>query len=160
MNPDALVRVGYPPWAPSPDAHSTDIWHEYDMPTVGVFRLGADSVLFTVVGDPDSRLTVWAYTCLDAGDAERLAEAQFSSVDELSASVESRLMGREVVFAIADNLQIWRWGSMRVETSTLMTSTRFLRQVRESLANSNNAGTQFRVALAGVEAAKDELVSV
>ena len=42
--------------------------------TVGVFRLGANSVLFTVISDPDERLTVWAYTCLDVKDAERWLE--------------------------------------------------------------------------------------
>ena len=68
-------------------------------------------------------------------------------------------VGRDAVIATADNLRIWRRSSMKVEPSVLVTSARFLNEVRESLESSNDPGVQLRVKLAGVEAAKDEMVS-
>lgn len=111
MNMDALVKAGLPPWALSPEAHDVVGWHEYDMPTVGVFMLGTDPVLFTILGSPDDRLTVWAYSVLpEQLEFDDPATVEFGSLSELDEFIDRSLVnGRGAVFAIADDLRIWRW---------------------------------------------------
>jgi hypothetical protein len=158
MNLDALVRTGNRPWTPSSDARELDVWHEYDVPTAGTFALGADRVLFTVLGSPDDPITVWAYTDLVEADAKELADQTFSSVDEMTRAIESRFIGRQAVFASADNLRIWRWGTLEVKKNLVVTATEFLRGIRESLESKQAPVDEFEVKLAGVAAAKRELI--
>jgi hypothetical protein len=161
MNMDALVKAGFPPWAPSPEAHDVVVWHEYDMPTVGVFRLGTDTVLFTILGSPDERLTVWGYSLLPRQlEFDDPATVEFGSLGELGKFIDrSFVNGRGAVFAIADNLRIWRWDSMKVDKSAMETALEFTGNVRESLESRTDAAQQMSAKLAGVEAAKDEFVS-
>jgi hypothetical protein len=161
MNLDTLVKQGYPPWAPAPGVHIVDVWHEYDIPTVGTFASEEGrSAVFTLVGEPDDRLTVWAYSCLgedEANDLER-ASRRYESTDELDAAIDRMFAGRSVVFALADNLQIWRWSPVEVKAGVLEAATEFLRGVRAALAETTDPGRRFRAELAGVEVETTELV--
>lgn len=159
MNLDALVRRGYRPWAPSPGARDLDVWHEYDVPTAGTFVLDEQRVLFTVLDSADDPISVWAYTCLTEQDVKELRGNGFKSVDDLAARVRAQFIGHRAVFLIADDLQIWRWTSVDVEESLIKSAVGFLSQVRESLEQKKTPDAEFRVKLAGVEAAKSELVS-
>lgn len=156
MNLDALVRAGNRPWVPAGDARDLDVWHEYDVPTAGIFTLHADRVLFTVLGSPDDRITVWAYTDLAEADAKELADQRFSSADEMARAIESRFIGRRAVFASADNLRIWHWGTLEVKKDLVVSATEFLRGVREALESKQAPVDEFQVKLAGVAAAKRE----
>lgn len=160
MNLDALVKQGCSPWAPAPGVQSIDIWHEYDIPTVGVFKSAEGrSVLFTLVGEPEDRLTVWAYRCLDADEAIAAEEAQFESTDDLDASVSNMFAGQPAVFALADRLMIRSWTPLQVgKLGVVEGATEFLRGLRDSLAKTSNPGTRFRAELAGVEVQTTELV--
>jgi hypothetical protein len=159
MNMDALVRMGSPPWSPSPDARDLDVWHEYDVPTAGTFVLGSEHVLFTVLGSADDRMTVWAYVALTPVDVQELDGRKFGSVGDLGRTVDSKFAGRAAVFAIADELRIWRWGPVDVTDSVVEGATGFLSAVRESLERQKAPDVQLEVKLAGVAAAKDELIS-
>lgn len=48
---------------------------------------------------------------------------------------------------------------MKVDKSAMGTALEFLSEIRESLESRTDAAQQMRVKLAGVEAAKDEMVS-
>jgi hypothetical protein len=159
MNLDTLVKRGRRPWAPSPETRDLEVWHEYDVPTVGLFMLRSEPVVFTVLGSPDDQMTVWAYTCLTEVDAKDLSARKFSSVGELGEIVDSRFIGRQAAFVIADDLQIWRWTWMDVKESVMESASEFLSQVRESLESEKAPDAEFEVKLAGVAAAKTELIS-
>lgn len=162
LNLDALVKQGAYPWAPSPDARDLVVWHEYDVPTAGLFNVAGTTVLFTIWGAPDERLTVWVYRYLTAHEVQELTHVDIRSVGDLSRMVDSRFAGRPAVFAIADNLRIWRWNSLDVKPGRIglaRTVTEFLGLVRESLESQKGPDAEARVKLAGIEAAKDELVS-
>jgi hypothetical protein len=150
------VRQGARPWEPSSSAHELVILHEYDVPTAGVFALGSDRVLFTVIGSPDDRITVWAYIDLSAKDD--LPSSRFGSVAELGQAIDGRFTGRRAVLAIADDLQIWRWTSANIEHGVMESATEFLSQVRESLESAKDPDAEFEVKLAGVAAAKSALI--
>jgi hypothetical protein len=157
MNLDTVVKQGSQPWEPSSDAHDLVALHEYDVPTVGVFVLGSDRVLFTIIGSPDDRVTVWAYTSLTEQDD--LPSRRFGSVAELGQAVDARFVGRQAVLAIADDLQIWRWTSIDVRHGVMQSATEFLSQVRESLESAKEPDAEFEVKLAGVAAARAELIT-
>jgi hypothetical protein len=158
MNLDALVKKGCRPWAPSPEARDLDVWHEYDVPTAGTFMLDGQRILFTVLGGADDPVSVWAYTCLTDLDATELGR-RFDSVGDLADRVAAQFIGHRAVLVIADDLQIWRWMSVDVEESLIKSALGFLSQVRESLEQKKTPDAEFQVKLAGVEAAKSELVS-
>jgi hypothetical protein len=160
MNLDALIKKGSPPWTPSPGVHAVDVWHEYDIPTAGTFRTGAGvQVLFTLIGEPDDRLTVWAYTCLSSEDADRLGrEPSFATIADLEASVGRMFAHHRAVFVLADNLKISEWTPLDVDAGVLESATEFLRGIRASLARTSGPGTRFRAELAGVNVETSDLV--
>jgi hypothetical protein len=138
------------------------VWHEYDVPTAGLFSVTGTRVLFTIWGAPDERLTVWAYTCLTEPEAKQLAEVGVSSVTDLAALIGEHFAGRPAVFALADDLRIWMWHSQDVKPGAAGLGeavVEFLRVVRESLERQKGTEAEIQVKLAGVEAAKDELIS-
>jgi hypothetical protein len=157
MNLDTVVTQGSRPWEPSSGAHDLVVLHEYDVPTAGVFVLGSDRVLFTIVGSSDDRITVWAYTSLTVEDD--LPTRRFNSATELSHAIDDRFIGRRAVLAVADDLQIWRWTSSDVQRGVMQSATEFLSQVRESLESAKEPDAEFEVKLAGVAAAKSALIS-
>ena len=152
MNLDALIKKGSLPWTPSPSVHDVDVWHEYDIPTAGTFRTGAGAqVLFTLIGEPEDRLTVWAYTCLSSEDADRLGrEPSFASIADLEASLGRVFAHHRAVFVLADNLKISRWTPLDVDAGIVESATEFLQGIRASLATTSAPGTRFRAELAGV----------
>jgi len=164
MNLDKLLRSGGRPWAPSPDSFGLDVWHEYDVPTVGHFRMPTFDldVLFTILGSPDERLTLWAYTTLTESRVKELTYAGFQSVAELGDVVDRQFAGQQAVFAIADGFSIWRWGVLEVPPAPdgiHHAAAEFLGQVRQSLERAKTPAAEIQVKLAGIEAAKDELIS-
>ncbi len=157
MNLDALVKHGHAPWAPAPGIDDVEVWHEYDIPTAGTFhRHDGRAVLFTLIGEPDERLTVWAYTEIPADARPDLYE----STDDLDSSVDAMFSGNRAVFALADGLKLWRWTPLEVKSSLLEAATEFLQGIRASLARegTTDPGTRFRAELAGVEVETSELV--
>lgn len=160
MNLDALIKKGSLPWTPSPSVHDVDVWHEYDIPTAGTFRTGAGhQVLFTLIGEPEDRLTVWAYTCLRSEDADRLGhEPSFASIADLEAAVSRLFAQHRAVFALADNMKIDQWTPLDVDADVVESATEFLRGIRDALANTSPPGTRFRAELAGVNVETSDLI--
>jgi hypothetical protein len=61
------------------------------------------------LGGVETEMTVWAYTCLGPDEADALAEASFASLSDLRQFVQETLTGRQLVFALADDLLISSW---------------------------------------------------
>lgn len=166
MNLDTVVKKGSRPWRPSPDARDLRVWHEYDMPTVGTFTLNRNMVLFTVVGDTDDDLTVWAYACLAEDEAKIAQDARFASVTDVDAFIRAKFADREAVFVLARDLQVWRWSRVHIgkadKTVLISAATEFLKGLKRSMEQESrrapSANVPFRVALADVEAMAAELV--
>ncbi len=159
MNLDTLVKQGCMPWTPAPGVHGVDIWHEYDIPTIGTFRTSeGNSVLFTLVGEPDDRLTVWAYKSLSSEDAAKQEREPYDSTTDLDESVGKMFVGRHTIFALADDLKIIHWTPTEVGAGVLESATEFLRGVRSSLASTSAPDAKFRAELAGVEVETTDLV--
>jgi hypothetical protein len=109
MNLDSLVSQGELAWSPRQEARNVDVWHKYDFPTVGTYRLADGLVFFTVVGDTTDRLSVWAYVPVPHDQEAELAEAEFGSADEMQDFVEGWIGGHEATIALARDFKIWRW---------------------------------------------------
>jgi len=158
MNLDALVTKGRLPWSPSPDAHDPDVWYTYEYPRVGTFTVNGLTVLFDVLGGFETEMTVWAYTCLEPSEADELAEVSFDSVTELQEFVQEKLNGRQLVFALADDLLISSWAVSEERGDLYEVATTFLDQVLQQARGKLNAGTRFRAKLAQVDVATHDLV--
>ena len=57
----------------------------------------------------ETETTVWAYVCLEPDEAHDLADVSFASLTELRKFVHEKLTGRQLVFALADDLLISSW---------------------------------------------------
>lgn len=157
MNFDAVVTQGRLPWSPSPDAVDLDVWDEYEVPRTGTFTVRGEVVLFTVLGDAQGQLSVWAYGMLSAAEASEIADKTFSSVIELKEFAEGLLEGRPLVLALADDLLINSWTVERPENGLYEAATDFLDQVLRQKRGKLDAGTAFRAKLAQVDVAAHDL---
>lgn len=153
--PMSLIVTGRLPWSPSPDAGDLDVWYEYEYPYVGTFVVRDVTVLFNVLGGVETETTVWAYTCLEP---DEFADVSFASVSELRAFVQEKLDGRQLVFALADDLLISSWAVSEEKGELYEVATTFLDQVLQQARNKLNAGTRFRAKLAEVDVAAHDLV--
>lgn len=158
MNLDALASQGRLPWSPNPDARDLDIWDEYEAPRTGTFTVNGQVVLFTVVGDHQGQLSVWAYACLDAVEAHDAAGRTFASVLELRQFVEKMLDGRRLVLALADDFLINSWAVSDARRGLYESATDFLDQVLRQARGRLDASATFRAKLAQLDAAAHELI--
>jgi hypothetical protein len=158
MNLDALVTKGRLPWSPSPEARDLDVWYEYEYPYAGTFVVRDVTVLFNVLGGVETETTVWAYTCLESDEVDELADMSFGSVTELREFVQERLNGRQLVFALADDLLISSWAVSEEKGELYEVATTFLDQVLQHARSKLNSGTRFRAKLAQVDVAAHDLV--
>jgi hypothetical protein len=148
MNHDSLVQRGYLPWSPRAEASDLDVWHEYETPLVGTFVLRGTTVLFTVIGDAGTRLSVWAYVCLTDDEAEAASTVEFGSAEELQAYANELFMSRKVVFALADDLLIDRWSPLFVKDELLEAASGFMTDILNAL----DPKTKFEAKLAEANA--------
>lgn len=158
MNHDRLVQRGHLPWSPNPDIGDLDVWHEYEVPLVGTFRLDGQVVLFALIGDPDDELTVWAYRCLSAEEAALVNDLVLETVEELNAHVERLFTQHRAVLVLARDLRIQRWTPTEIEDDLLSAAVGFLKEIVRATAP--DPLTAFRGAVAEVETVQPELVDV
>lgn len=131
---DSVVRTGSRPWLPNSTATNLDVWHEDDVPAVGIFDLGTEKVLFTAVGGVDSDLTVWAYLPLTAAEFFELDDKCFDSVPELVSEVEERFAGRTFILALAKDYSIDYWSVLSEPADSIYAAaTTFLRDMVAAL---------------------------
>jgi hypothetical protein len=148
MNLGALVTKGRLPWSPSTHARGLDVWYEYEYPYTGTFVARDTTVLFNVMGGVETDTTVWVYTCLAPGEAEEFAHLAFASVAELREFVQGELNGRQLVFALADDLLISSWAVSEEKGELYEVAATFLDQVLQQEQSMLNTGTRFRAKLA------------
>jgi hypothetical protein len=158
MTLDALGTKGRLPWSPSPDARDPDVWYTYEYPRVGTFSVNGVTVLFAVLGGFETEMTVWAYTCLEPSEVAELADVSFDSVTELQEFVHEKLTGRQLVFALADDLVISSWAASEEKGELYEVATTFLDHVLQQARGKLNSGTRFRAKLAQVDVATHDLV--
>jgi hypothetical protein len=149
MNADNLVKRGYRPWRPSPAAADLDVWHEYEVPTIGTFRSQNHRFLFALVGDvdPDRQVTVWAYTSIDEALAD---EVEFDSTAELNEWARSQFVNADVVYALARDFSIHRWGPARRVENIHAGAVTFIQQVLDVVGEQHNPALDFAVRQAAV----------
>jgi len=159
VNLDFLIKRGLPPWRPRPEASDLDVWHEYEIPLTGTFRLNGDLILFTQVAAATEDRSAWAYVCIDPDDAESVENAHFSSLDEMDAFVEGRFAGHEVVIALADGDKLLGlWTREIIDSGGLPQALESaLNKVIQSVNHVDEQERRIRAKLAGVEAATAEL---
>ncbi|MFG1878783.1 hypothetical protein ACGFIV_28445 [Sphaerisporangium sp. NPDC049003] len=157
MNLDSLIKRGQPPWRPRPDAGDLDVWHEYEIPLVGTFRVCSDLVMFTQVLETAKGLSAWAYTCVSVSDEDQLADVTFPSADELRSFVETLFRGREAVLVLArDDRIIANWTRSLVKGGLVRTVEQFINDTMNQVSDSQQ---RVRAKFAGLDAAPPELVS-
>jgi hypothetical protein len=158
MNLDSIVKQGRLPWRPNDQVGDLDVWHEYETPLTGVFRMQDRTVLFTMVYEYDHDVSIWAYLELDDDVTRELSEIQFDSVEALTAWVEAQFAGREAVLALARADRIAsRWTRQTVRSNLLDATDDFLSAVIKSVDEVRDTATRVRAKLAGVDAAGAEL---
>lgn len=133
MNLDLVVRQGSNPWAPNQHASDLEVWHYNDVPTLGTFTLGDDTVLFMLVDEPSDRSTTWCYVDLLPGVTESLGDVTFDTYEDMSAFAERQYAGREAVFARAVSYELRQWGPVHVEKHVLSAAVSFLHNVAGQL---------------------------
>jgi hypothetical protein len=153
-----LVTKGRLPCSPNPDARDLDVWYEYEYPHGGTFTVRDVTVLFSVVGGVETEMTVWAYACLESDEASELADASFASLSELRHFVQEMLTGRQLVFALADDLLISSWAVSEDQGDVYEVATTFLEHVLARTRSKLTAGIRFRAKLAEVDVATHDLV--
>lgn len=158
MNFDALVSQGRLPWSPNPEAYDLDVWDEYEVPRTGTFMLKDSAVLFTVLGDLQGQLSVWAYAVLSPAEAKDLAGKTFTSVIEMRRFADDLLEGHRLVLALADDLLINSWTVVDEAGGLYEAATAFLDHVLSQGRGKMDASATFRAKLAQVDAAADELI--
>ncbi|MGW4421450.1 hypothetical protein [Streptosporangium sp. NPDC004631] len=134
-----------------------DVWHEYEIPLTGTFRVNGDFVLFTQVLESSQGLSAWAYVCLDRSDAGEVADIAFESLDELNSFVEAKFLGREAVLALAREDRIDNWTRSEVADGLLSTVEGFITQVIVNAVKVPDPNQRILAKLAGLEAVKSEL---
>ncbi len=105
MNLDTLVRIGEPPWHPTPAADELDVWDKYDFPICGTFRLHGGLVIFTIITSVGTR-SLWAYVGVPRDAEQPVLDAQFEAPDEFDTFLKECFTEREAVFAAAENLRV------------------------------------------------------
>lgn len=154
MNLDSLIKRGQPPWRPKLEATDLEVWHEYEIPLIGTFRLNEQLVLFTQVMESDRGLSAWAYVCLGAED---LSGVEFVSIDEMRDFVEAKFLGREAVLALAKDDLLGQWTRQTVANSLRNALEDFLNGIIKSVNEVPDTERRIRAKFAGLEAAEDEL---
>ena len=155
MNLDALVTCGYPPWLPTETARDLDVWWMHDVPFAGTFRMGTDTIVFTVVGDPDLGVSTWACTSLTDADLATLEDHVFDDVDAMFSYVDELFAGRDAVFVLARHDQVTWWTPITIEQdeTLLSAANRFLDVILDQMKADNRS----RIERAQVDAAMREL---
>lgn len=159
MNLDALIRKGRLPWNPRGEATDPDVWHEYEIPLVGTFRIDGDLVLFTQVLESSQRFSVWAYVCPSSTEIEEISTMTFTSVDDLRDYVERVFQGREAVLALArDDRIIGHWTRAEITGDGLVAAVEsFLNDILKSVNAVQDTERRVLAKLAGLEATESEL---
>jgi hypothetical protein len=158
MNVDALVAKGHLPWSPNPDSGDLDVWYEYEYPRIGAFTTNGATVLFAFVGGSETRMSVWAYACLEPGEADEFASVSFASLPDLRQFIHETFADRGLVLALADDLLISNWTVSEDGGELYEAATKYLEQVLALSRDKQNAGTRFRAKLAQVDVATHELI--
>ncbi|MEU4538573.1 hypothetical protein AB0G15_27370 [Streptosporangium sp. NPDC023825] len=158
MNLDLMIKRGQFPWRPRPEATELDVWHEYEIPLTGTFRLGGQPVLFTQVLESSHGLSAWAYVCLEPEEGDEASMITFASTDEMREFVEAKFRGREAVLTLArDDRIIDQWTRSRVKEDLSSTFEDFLNGIIRSVNEVSDPEQRIRAKFAGLEAAGSEL---
>jgi hypothetical protein len=162
MNLDSLVSRGMRPWQPTNEAHDVDAWHQYECPMAGTYKLPGDhQVLFTLIGDTADRLSVWAYLPISDADQAKVDEAAFATPTEMREFIEDLFASREATFALARDLQVWRWTRSTVssEDGLIPTATDALAAMVKDITDKQDPpgpDVLFRAELAEAEVTTDD----
>ncbi|MER5645569.1 hypothetical protein [Streptosporangium sp. NPDC002524] len=160
MNLDSMIKRGQFPWQPRPEATELDVWHEYEIPLTGTFRLSGHLVLFTQVLESSHGLSAWAYVRLEPEEGDEASTITFASTDEMREFVEDRFQGREVVLTLAkDDRIIDRWTRSRVREDLSSAVEDFLNGIIRSVDEVLDPEQRIRAKFASLEAAGSELAS-
>ncbi|GAA2997187.1 hypothetical protein [Streptosporangium longisporum] len=160
MNLDSLIKRGNLPWRPRLEVVDLDVWHEYEIPLTGTFRVNGDLVLFAQVLEGSHGLSAWAYVHLDDSEAREVAGVAFDSLDHLDSFVEARFLGREAVLALAMEDRIDKWTRSRVVGGLLSAVESFINDViKDTATTAKVPDPKERVLakIAGLEAARSQL---
>lgn len=96
------LALGTPPWAPAHDANVVRIYHQYDMPLLGLVRQHSVDYLFRCIAGEVESFNLWSYTTLSADDVEHLEKAAANrDQDEMDDLVEAIALSRSGVVAVA-----------------------------------------------------------
>jgi len=163
MNLDTLVCGGRLPWQPSREVHDLDVWHRYDHPIAGTYWQHGKQVLFTLIGDTSSSLSVWAYVPVSAADAAKMDGAEFDSPTDMRHFIEGIFADKEAAFALAKDLKIWRWTRRRVpsDSGLLQAATASLAEMVRAIRDKHlpqPPDLLFQAELAQAEVTTDDLV--
>jgi hypothetical protein len=164
LNLDKLVRGGLPPWRPCEAAGDMEVWHRYDFPMAGTYKLQNHLILFTVIGDTSQSLSVWAYIPVTGADEDRVACAEFASPSEMRVFIEGMFAGKEAAFALAKDLSVWKWARQQVpprEDGLIQAATAALAEMVKAITEKRKPpgpDVIFRAELAQAGVTTDDLV--
>ena len=160
VNLDSIVKQGRLPWRPNAQASGLEVWHEYETPLTGTFTMGSSMVLFTLVLETDSEISIWGYVELPEEVSDTIGELSFGDVDALNSWVEDQFSKREAVLAFAKQSRLaGRWGRKVVKDNLLGALESLLEDFINSVDEVRDPTTRIKAKVAGVAAARYELPS-
>ena len=144
MNLDAIVERGCVPWSPSSLVADLEVWQAYEVPLVGTFTLGGQTILFSVVGDADASMLVYAYVPLTVDVSDRT----FVDAAELGRFVNEQFDGQKCVIALAPDARLDRWSVVLVEGSLYAAANQHLDAVLAQMKAQHQSADRFKTSVA------------
>lgn len=83
-----LVQPGCDPWAPRGLlTHLSEIYNQYDVPTVGIVSQNAVQYLFRCLWGADNRISIWGYTVVGEVERDKIHASEPEEFDDVARSI-------------------------------------------------------------------------
>lgn len=127
MNCDAVVVRGQSAWLPNRSATDLDALHVHDIPLIGTFVLGRETMLFACLTGATSVSSIWGYTALDASALTELESSDFETTEALEEWAHQHFIGNRAALAWARDGVVFRWSSDDIDAGgVLEAAVRFM----------------------------------
>lgn len=101
-----LPEQGARPWLPADNVTTVATLNVYNVPLSGLIEQGGTIFLYAcLLGELEDQ-NVWAYSRLDAAEAQRLTSL---TDEELSAAIDDALANRMLIVAVASDHALVAW---------------------------------------------------
>ncbi|MEV7970048.1 hypothetical protein AB0O34_29295 [Sphaerisporangium sp. NPDC088356] len=117
----------------------------------GTVMVDERTILFTVVGDANGVVSIWAYLDLTPNEVEDLRGLEFDTDEELRDFVASKFSHRRAVLALAHDLSLREWSPVDLGEDLLESAVKFVQDVVRSHTPSDDQNMKLQASLAAAD---------